>query len=204
MASHPLATASAIAVALLTLLSLPCAASEPTATEPPPIVGGHTAHVADPSGDTYEDTGPDIVSLAVTQGSDPLVFITVEFAAEPPLGYDMEARTTDMLMVDLTGSRAGGPDPGTSVTGAHGATLASDAETGGHLYRVDSEELFWRVVDVAVEGPRVTLAVDRKLLGDPTELAISASAFVEGDEGTAGGDRCPDEGVLTITLPPSA
>jgi hypothetical protein len=140
----------------------------------------------------------------VTQGDDPLVFITVEFATAAPLGYDLETRTTDMLMVDLTGSPAGASMPRTSVIGAHGATLERDAQTGAHLYRVDSEELFWRVVDVEVDGPRVTLAVDRKLLGDPTELAISVGAFVEGDEGTAGGDRCPDDGVLTIVLPPSA
>jgi hypothetical protein len=88
--------------------------------------------------------------------------------------------------------------------GAHGATLLRDAETGAHLDRADSEELNRHVVDVAVDGPRVTLAVDRKLLGDPAELAISVGVFVEGDEGTAGGDRCPDDGVLTIVLLPSA
>ena len=64
--------------------------------------------------------------------------------------------------------------------------------TGATLFdatQAEGDPVFWRVVDVEVEGATLTLAVDRKLVGDPEELYFVGIVSAEGQEV---GDFCPD------------
>lgn len=174
--------------------------------------------------ETYQDavgdaTGaaPDIVAVTIEDSEDmPVVGISVEFASEPPLGTDEET-WTDVVFIGLVTDPETGPDgqPLSRVAlvdsvadytiGAHGVTLPDYLEAGGHLV-VSGGDLYWFVVDVAVEGPTVTWNLDRKLIGDPEVLAFGVIAGVERDDATEEEyDVFPDEGeplaLYTFTAP---
>jgi hypothetical protein len=176
------------------------------------------------AGERYQDlvgdaTGaaPDIVAVTIEDSEDmPVVGISVEFASTPPLGTDEET-WTDVVFIGLVTDPETGPDgqPLSRVAlvdsdadytiGAHGVTLPQYLETGGHLV-VSEGDLYWFVVDVAVEGPTVTWNLDRKLIGDPDVLAFGVIAGVERDDATEEGyDVFPDEGepfaLYTFTAP---
>jgi hypothetical protein len=133
------------------------------------------------------------VSVGLLRSWQSLVSFTFEFAAEPPLSYDVETMSTDELWVGLsTEPEAIFPDDVTHILGVHGATLEGEAVTGATLWDaslIEGDPVFWRVVDVEVEGSTLTLAVDRKLIGDPdpNKLHFVGMAFA-GDVG----DFCPD------------
>jgi len=191
-------------VALFTML---CGAQAAAIGTEPDTALAMPGRLEDPVGDAVGGA-PDIVAVTVSEPDDgPLVAVSVEFASDPPLGTDMEIYT-DVVFVDLV------CDPeealtvgleGQSVTdyvfGTHGVTLERDAAEGAHLYVAHgASDLYWHVVDVAVEGSTVTWTVDRKLLGDPDVLSWVVLAAVEREEGvTAEGaeeeyDTCPDVG----------
>jgi hypothetical protein len=170
----------------------------------------------DPVGDAT-GAAPDIVAVTIEDSEDmPVVGISVEFASEPPLGTDEET-WTDVVFISLVTDPETGPDgqplsrvalvdPDADYTiGAHGVTLPQYLEAGGHLV-VSGGDLYWFVVDVAVEGPTVTWNVDRKLIGDPDVLAFGVIAGVERDDATEEEyDVFPDEGeplaLYTFTAP---
>jgi len=167
--------------------------AEPEPTDPPlgpPVV------YDDPVGDV-EGEGPDFVSCAVSEPWQSLISFRFEFASEPPLGYDLETMTTDDLMVGVaTEPDAVFPDGMQYILGVHGATLPEEAENGSPLYdttQPEGDEVFWGVVDTDVDGPVLTLTIDRKLLGDPEALYFMAGAASEGQEGGDAYDACPDE-----------
>jgi hypothetical protein len=84
------------------------------------------------------------------------------------------------------------PDDVTHLLGVHGATLEEEAVTGAAMWdatRTEGDPVFWRVVDVEIEGATLTLAVDRKLVGDPADLYFLGMASAAGQEV---GDFCPD------------
>jgi hypothetical protein len=174
--------------------------------------------------ETYQDlvgdaTGaaPDIVAVTIEDSEDmPVVGISVEFASEPPLGTDEETRT-EVVFISLVTDPETGPDgrplsrvalvdpDADYIIGAHGVTLPQYLEAGGHLV-VSGGDLYWFVVDVAVEGPTVTWNLDRKLIGDPDALAFGVITGVERDDATEEGyDVFPDEGeplaLYTFTAP---
>jgi hypothetical protein len=185
------------ALLLVGVVAAPVSSAEPNAT---------LVRIEDAVGDTGTGKGPDIVALAVSQPEGPLVSFSVEFASDPPLTWDLEAASTDMLMIAIA-TQAGAELPGEAdyVIGAHGANLTETAETGAHLYTTDGpgDGLLWQVVDVAVDGTTVTLTLDRHLLGDPEALTAVAHAAVEGPEEAAAADACPDTDALAITLAPT-
>jgi hypothetical protein len=174
--------------------------------------------------ETYQDSvgdatgdAPDIVAVTIEDSGDmPVVGISVEFASEPPLGTDGET-WTDVVFIGLVTDPEIGPDgrpesrvalvdPDADYTiGAHGVSLPQYLEAGGHLV-VSGGDLYWFVVDVAVEGPTVTWNLDRKLIGDPDVLAFGVIAGVERDDATEEEyDVFPDEGeplaLYTFTAP---
>ena len=166
--------------------------AEPEPTDPPlgpPVV------YDDPIGDV--PGGPDFVSCGVSEPWQSLVRVRLEFAAEPPLSYDLETWTTDELMVGMaTKPDAVFPDEMEYVLGVHGATLETEVQTGSPLVDTTQPQgmvVFWGVVDADVDGPVLTLTVDKKLLGDPDVLYFQAGAASEGREEAGGYDVCPDE-----------
>ena len=174
------------------LLATPAAAADIEAepTEPPL---GPPAVYEDPLGDVTEGA-PDLVGCSVSEPFESLVRFELEFAADPPLAYDVETWTTDELWLVVSAQ----PDPvmpddAEYALIVHGATLEQVAESGAGLYDTTADpgdEVFWGVVDVAVDGPTLALSVDRKLIGDPDELAFYAWATTEGEDEP---DSCPDE-----------
>jgi hypothetical protein len=177
----------------LVLVSASAVAASDAELEPtdPPIVP--LATYEDPVGDVQGGRGPDIVSCSIAEPWQSLVSFTFEFASDPPLSYDVETMSTDELWVGLsTDPSAVFPDDITHILGVHGATLEEEAVAGATLWdasQIEGDPVFWRVVDVEVEGPTLTLAVDRKLVGDPDDLYFVGIASAEGQEV---GDFCPD------------
>lgn len=191
-----------VAVAVTTLLLSAATAGAVTGLEPeptPPPLGPPLIH-QDPVGDVAGGSGPDFVACGVSEPWESLVSFTFEFAAEPPLSYDLETWSTDELFVAVS-PRADADFLKGDFEYAlivHGATLPSDAETGSGLYdstRAEGDEVYWRVVDIAVDGSTLTLSVDKKLIGDPDTVYFMAGASREGQEETEVYDVCPDEEV---------
>ena len=181
------------AIALLLTCAGPILAQE---EEPSPMPVGPPLTIEDPVGDVPEGE-PDIVAVTVSEPWQSLVSIRVEFAAAPALGYDPETMSTDELWVGLaTSPEATAIEEFEYLLAVHGATLSSEVETGAALFdttRPVGDEVLWRVVDVEVAGPAVTLFVDRKLVGDPDQLYFFAAVSTDGEPGY---DICPDEDEL--------
>ena len=182
---------SIMAAMLLTSASaVTTTGAEPEPTDPPivPLVT-----YEDPVGDVPGGEGPDFVSCSLSEPWQSLVSFSFEFASDPPLSYDLETMSTAELWVALaTDPAAVVPEDATHLLGVHGATLEAEAVTGAALWdasQVEDDPVFWRVVDVEVEGATVTLAVDRKLVGDPDDLHFVGIVSAEGQEV---GDFCPD------------
>lgn len=166
--------------------------AEPEPTDPPlgpPVV------YDDPVGDV--PGGPDLVACGVSEPWQSLVSFRLEFAEEQLLSYDLETWTTDELMVGIaTKPDAVFPDEVEYILGVHGATLETEVKTGSPLFdtnQPEGMEVFWGVVDADVDGPALTLSVDKKLLGDPDVLYFRAGAASEGQDEAGGYDACPDE-----------
>lgn len=88
------------------------------------------------------------------------------------------------------------PDELEYIIGVHGATLETEVQKGSPLFdtaQPEGMEVFWGVVDADVDGPVLTLSVDKKLLGDPEVIFFQAGAASEGQDETGGYDACPDE-----------
>jgi hypothetical protein len=172
----------------------------------------------DPVGDA-RGAAPDIVAVTIEDTADtPVLGISIELASEPPVSTD-GATWTDVVFIGLVTEPELGPDgqavsratladfDADYVIGAHGVTLPQEIDTGGHLAVYEGgSELYWFVVDVAIDGPTLTWSLDRKLIGDPDALALQVLAGVERDDsGEPEYDVLPDEGepfiVYTFSAP---
>jgi hypothetical protein len=175
--------------ALATTLALALAGASATAAD---------ERYEDPAGDVPGDVGPDIVAVTISEPWESLISFEVEFATDPPIGYDPETETTDALAIGLS-SRPDAAmfDEFEYLLMVHGATLSGEAETGSALADASAPgnvEVYWRVVDVEVDGATVTLTFDRKLVGDPDTLAFFVAASSEGPTDVY--DVVPDEAEL--------
>jgi hypothetical protein len=115
----------------------------------------------------------------------------VEFATEPPLGAD--DAESDFLWIALdTTPEVTFPELDGYAIATMGLTLPRDLGAGSHL--LAHNELYWGVVDVAVDGPTVTFRLDRKLLGEPTDLYFRVyAAAMHGTLYTEDTDQYPEE-----------
>jgi len=174
------------------------------------VLAGASAAAADeryedPIGDVTGGVGPDIVAVTISEPWESLVSFEVEFATDPPIAYDLETMSTDQLTIGLS-SR---PDTAAFdefeyMIMVHGATLPEEAEIGSALYdgtQPEGDEVFWRVVDVAVDGSTVTVTLDWKLVGDPDTLAFFVAASTEGPTEADVYDVYPDEDHLPGIYP---
>ena len=148
----------------------------------------------DAVGDALGDA-PDVVTVMVDEPGGPVLSFAVEFASEPPLEAD-ETHTDFLWLAMDTDPDVAFPELDGYSIGVLGGTLPGELETGGHL--LAGSDLYWHVVDVAVDGPAVTYRLDRKLLGDPTELyfrvysaALHGSLYTEQTDFYPGEDEPP-------------
>jgi hypothetical protein len=169
------------------------------------VLAGASATAADQRyedavGDVSGGVGPDIVAVTISEPWESLVSFEVEFATDPSITYDLETMATDSLAIGLSSRPdARAFDEFEYMLMVHGATLPQELEIGSALYdstQPVGDEVFWRVVDVAVDGPTVTLTFDWKLVGDPDTLAFFVAATSEGPAETDVGDVYPDEDQL--------
>jgi hypothetical protein len=151
--------------------------------------------LADARGDATP--GPDIVAVTLSHSEESLA-IAVEFASTPPLGHDEAEQYTDMLLIGIHTDDDLAQTDVEFWTGVHGVDL-----TRGTVVRSDSRSAAG-TADVTVDGATVTLELERALLDDPDEVAVSVAAAREyADEGAEGGgepDFAPDEGTFASTL----
>jgi hypothetical protein len=193
------AAAAAIPVSLAVALgSIPVAAQSP----PPALLAVPVlVRYEDPAGDTVNGLGADIIAVTVRGQDQESVSISVEFAVEPPLTYDLEEGWTDMLMIlgdagpeGVVGTPPEGVDAD-FVIGIHGANLQETVEEGAPLTsQACGRGICAGAVAVDVDGATVTLTVTRKDLGDPERILFLMWSFREGsDEQTSGGDAFPDQ-----------
>lgn len=149
----------------------------------------------DPRGDA--SPGPDVVGVTLSH-TDETFAIAVELAAAPPLGFDEEAGYTDMLLVGIHTDDDLAQEDVEFWTGVHGVdpteAMVVAAEPRGQV----------GTADVTVEGAEITLELERALLGDPEDVAVSVAAAREyGDEAEGAGgkpDFAPDEGAFAYAL----
>jgi hypothetical protein len=191
-----LATITAIVVPGVLAGATPAVAADTELAPTPPPKGPPVVY-EDPAGDVDESV-PDLISCAASEPWESLLSFRLEFAAAPPLSYDMETMTTDELwLMLLSGPEADPLTDSDQIEYAmivHGATLPAEEETGSGLFdttQPEGQEVFWRVVDVDVEGAVLTLSIDRKLVGDPEVVYFVAGVTSEGQE-ESGYDACPD------------
>jgi hypothetical protein len=159
-------------------------------TAPAAVTAGAERYL-DEIGDATGDA-PDVVAVTIDEPEGPLLSISIELATEPPLSAD-EDHTDGLWVVLDTDPEVTMPELDGFTIGTLGATLSEDLERGGHL--LAGEDLYWHVVDVAVDGPTVTFRVDRKLLGDPVDLYFRVhSTALQNEPAGDEVDLYPEEG----------
>jgi hypothetical protein len=150
----------------------------------------------DPRGDSAG--GPDITSVTLSH-TDSTVTIAVEFGSVPPLAFSESGGYTDMLLVGIhTDDNLSRTDV-EFWTGLHGVDLTEAMVVQG--VGPDSERV--GTADVTVSGSTVALELERGLLGDPGEIAVTVAAGRESvTEGAVGGgaDEAPAAGPYTYVL----
>jgi len=188
--------ATATITLCLMLAGLSAAAASSPATSPR-LVAPALVRYVDAVGDPLGGVGPDIVAVTVSQPDPESVSIAIEFATAPPLGYDVAAGWTDMLMIFIATGPAGivrMPDGSVDVdyvTGAHGANLEETLATGAPLNARD--DLRMGAVKVAVDDANLTLTLTRTSLGDPERILFALAVGREGGaEEASGGDAFPE------------
>jgi hypothetical protein len=150
----------------------------------------------DPRGDSTG--GPDITSVTLSH-TDSTVTIAVEFASAPPLAFSESSGYTDMLLVGIHTDDDLSRTDVEFWTGLHGVDLTDAMVVQGA--GPDWERV--GTADVTVSGSTVALELERGLLGDPEEIAVTVAAGREpATEGAAGGgaDEAPASGPYTYVL----
>lgn len=150
----------------------------------------------DPRGDSTG--GPDITSVTLSH-TDSTLTIAVEFASAPPLAFSESDGYTDMLLVGIHTDDDPSRDDVEFWTGVHGVNLTRAMVVRGE----PSERGPVGTADVTVSGSTVALELERGLLGDPDEIAVTVAAgreSVADDAAGGGGDEAPATGPFTYVL----
>ena len=146
-------------------------------------------HFEDAGGDALGDA-PDLVAVTVSEPEGPLLSFRIEFASEVRLEADGAGMDILWLALD-TDPEVTFPELDGYSMASVGAMLPGELETGGHL--LAGNDLYWRVVDLALDGAAITFSVDRKLLGDPDGLYFRVySAALQGSLYTEQVDHFPE------------
>jgi hypothetical protein len=152
----------------------------------------------DPRGDA-RGSGPDVTAVTLSR-TDTALTIAVEFANAPPLAFDEDESYTDMLLVGIHTDDDLDRTDVEFYTGAHGVDLARApvVRTG-----IESPGAQVGTAALAVDGATLSLTVERSLLDDPDEVAVSVAAgreYVGEDAAAGGGDEAPATGAFSYSL----
>lgn len=150
----------------------------------------------DPRGDSTG--GPDITSVTLSH-TDSTLTIAVEFASVPPLAFSESEGYTDMLLVGIHTDDDLSRTDVEFWTGLHGVDLTRAMVVRGEQPGRGQVG----TADVTVSGSTVALELERGLLGDPAEIAVTVAAGRESgtdDAAGGGGDEAPATGPFTYVL----
>lgn len=152
----------------------------------------------DPRGDAG-GVGPDVTAVTLSH-TDTALTIAVEFANAPPLAFDEDERYTDMLLIGIHTDDDLGRADVEFYTGAHGVDL-----TRAPVVRAGSERPRAQVgtAEIDVDGATLEVTVERSLLDDPEEVAVSVAVgreYVAEDAAGGRGDEAPATGAFRHSL----
>ena len=160
----------------------------------------------DRAGDVAGGSGPDIVSIRLSNTKASIIF-RVRFADAPPLRVSARQRWVDMLLIGIDvpplGPRPvapGGEWPGANFAlGTHGPSKTGQLVRLGHGIPASARQV--ATFKIATTGPTLTFSIPRSVLGSSTWFTFSAAAAREMEETTSGGiDLAPAHGTYRYIL----
>jgi hypothetical protein len=152
----------------------------------------------DPRGDA-RGSGPDVTAVTLSH-TDTALTIAVEFANAPPLAFDEDERYTDMLLIGIHTDDDLDRTDVEFYTGAHGVDLSRAPVVRAGI---ESPQAKVGTAQIAVDGATLSLTVERSLLDDPDEIAVSVAAgreYVDEEAAGGGGDGAPATGAFSYSL----
>jgi hypothetical protein len=162
---------------------------------------------SDRAGDVEGGTGPDIVSLKVSNTKTKVTFV-VRFAKAPPLRVSPREGWVDMLLIGVDVPPLGPPPitPGGEWRGANFGLGTHGPSGTGQMVRltptlpVESRRV--ATFRIVASGSTLTFSIPRRALGNPGWFTFMAAAAREmADEGRGGGvDLAPARGTFRYAL----
>jgi hypothetical protein len=162
---------------------------------------------SDRAGDVKGGSGPDIVSLKVSNTRKKVTFV-VRFATAPPLRISAREGWVDMLLIGVDVPPLGPRPitPGAEWRGANFALGTHGPSATGRMVRltatIPAEPRRVATFTVVANGPTLTFSIPRRALGSPRWFTFTAVAAREtADEGRGGGvDFAPARGTFRYAL----
>ena len=162
---------------------------------------------SDHAGDVEGGSGPDIVSLKVSNTRTKVTF-ALRFAKAPPLRVSAREGWIDMLLVGIDVPPLGPRPitPGGEWRGANFALGTHGPSRTGRMVRLThpaaAESRQVATFGIVADGSTLTFSVPRRALGNPGWFTFTAAAAREtADEGRGGGaDFAPARGTFRYAL----
>lgn len=160
----------------------------------------------DRAGDVAGGSGPDIVSITLSNTEASIIF-RVRFAKAPPLRVNERQRWVDMLLIGIDvpplGPRPispGGEWPGANFAlGTHGPAKTGQLVRLGTGIPVHARQV--ATFKITTAGATLRFSIPRSVLGSATWFTFSAAAARETEETTGGGiDLTPARGTHRYIL----
>ena len=156
----------------------------------------------DPAGDVAGGSGPDIVSITVSN-TDASITFRVRFANTPPLRVSARQQWVDMLLIGIDAPPLGpGPvTPGGEWRGANFALGTHGPSRTGQLVRLGKSSRRIATFKIVTRGATLTFSIPRRALGSPKWFTFTTAAARETEQTTSGGfDLVPARGTYRYTL----
>jgi hypothetical protein len=162
---------------------------------------------SDRAGDVEGGSGPDIVSLKVSNTRTNVTFV-VRFAKAPPLRVSAREGWVDMLLIGVDVPPLGPRPitPGGEWRGANFALGTHGPSRTGRMVRltgtIPAESRRVATFGIVVSGSTLTFSIPRRALGNPGWFTFMTAAARElADEGRGGGaDFAPARGTFRYAL----
>jgi hypothetical protein len=168
---------------------------------------GPTAkNYTDRAGDVVGGSGPDIVSIGVSNTNDSISF-RLRFASAPPLRASTDQTWVDMLLIGIDVPPVGPPPmtPGGEWPGANFALGTHGPSNDAQLVRLGNgitrDSRLLASPEIVTRGATVILTVPRRVLGGPSWFTFSVATARETGTTSGGGvDIAPARGTFRYSL----